>query len=209
MPDNEELVRTAQRHGLLSERVMNAMRSVDRAWFVPDGTPPAETYSDRPIQIGSGQTTSQPSLVAAMVDALRLSANATVLEVGTGLGYQSALLSHLAERVVSIELHASLVSQAVSRLGKAGIVNVTVHRANAWEELPDPGPFDGIVVSAAADGVPTPLERALAEGGRMVIPLGPGGNEIVTVYEKRGARLSRVRNLTGARFVPLCYDDRS
>ena len=209
MLDNEDLVRTAQRHGLLSERVIEAMRAVDRAWFVPDGTPPVEIYADRPIQIGSGQTTSQPSLIAAMIDALGLSARATVLEVGTGLGYQTALLSRLASRVVSIELHSSLVWQAFERLSRAGIENVTVHCANAWKSLPDPGPYEGIVVSAAADSIPGPLSRSLSEGGRMVIPLGPGGNEIVTVYEKRAGRLSRIQKLTGARFVPLCHDNGS
>ncbi len=208
MHDNEQLVRTAQRHGLLSDRVINAMRAVDRAWFVPDGLPPAEIYDDRPIQIGAGQTTSQPSLVAAMVDALQISGRDTVLEVGAGLGYQTALLSHLAARVVSIELHSSLVSQAVSRLKRAGIENVAVYQANAWNSLPEPGPFAGIVVSAAADSVPEPLSQSLAEEGRMVIPLGPGGSEIVMIYEKHGGMLRKVRKLTGARFVPLSHDDK-
>lgn len=206
MEDNERLVRAAQQHGVLPSTILEAMRTVDRRWFVPPDTPPADIYHDKPVGIGSGQTTSQPSLVAAMVHALGLTPQSVALEVGTGYGYQTALMAALCKVVVSIERIRSLSGHAARNLGASGIENVRLVVGDAWSELPEGGPFDAIVVSAAADTVPSTLERGLGEGGRMVIPIGPGGSEVVKVFEKRGGVLSEVWNITGARFVPLRRD---
>lgn len=206
MVDNERLVRAAQYHGTLPSSILEAMRSVDRRHFVPEGTPPADIYDDKPVGIGSGQTTSQPSLVAAMVHALHLTPQSVALEVGTGYGYQTALMAILCRFVVSIERIRSLSERAAHNLRAAGFENIRLVVGDAWSELPEGGPFDGIVVSAAADTVPETLEHGIAEGGRMVIPIGPGGSEIVKVFEKREGVLREVWNITGARFVPLRHD---
>ena len=206
MPDNESLVRAAQRHGTLPPRILHAMRAIDRRLFVPSGTPPAEIYDDRPVGIGSGQTTSQPSLVAAMIAAVDPRPDQTVLEIGTGFGYQTALLAQLCAHVVSIDRISSLSKQAARNLEAAGVENTTLLVGNAWDGVENYEPFGAIVVSAAADEIPQKLIPQLAEEGRMVIPIGPGGNEIVEVFEKRAGKLKLLRRLTGARFVPLRRD---
>ncbi len=206
MPDNESLVRAAQRHGTLPPRILHSMRAIDRRLFVPSGTPPAEIYDDRPVGIGSGQTTSQPSLVAAMIAAVDPRPDDTVLEIGTGFGYQTALLAQLCAHVVTIDRIASLSKQAARNLEAAGVENTTLLVGNAWDGVENHEPFGAIVVSAAADEIPQKLIPQLAEEGRMVIPIGPGGNEIVEVFEKRAGKLKLLRRLTGARFVPLRRD---
>ena len=202
MPKSQEgLARLVEKDGA-SARVVAAFRSVARADFVPADAR-AQAYGDRPVALPERQTTSQPSLIARMIDALDLGPDDRVLEVGTGFGFQTALLSKVAGQVFSIERHNDLAELARENLAKAGIDSVTVEVGDGWRGLPDHAPFDGIVVSAAASALPPALDQQLAEGGRMVIPLaGPRGDEVVLFKKQRG-RLQRVRLITPARFVPL------
>lgn len=197
----EELAQLVERDGA-SPEVVEAFRSVAREDFVPDRGR-REAYLDRPVALPEHQTTSQPSLIGRMIDALELGPEDRVLEVGTGYGFQTALLSKLAGEVHSIERHEDLAETARSNLARSGIDSVHVEVGDGWQGLPEHAPFDAIVVSAAAVGVPPALIDQLAEGGRMVIPLaGPREDEVV-LFEKRGGRLQRVRLITPARFVPL------
>jgi protein-L-isoaspartate(D-aspartate) O-methyltransferase len=200
--DPSDLVRIARRSGVRDERVLAALGEVRRDLFVPEGDVGA-AYADRPVRIPRGQTTSQPSLIAMMIEALELTGDERVLEVGTGYGYQTALLSHLAGEVWSIERHASLAEAARTNLDRAGIGNVHVVVGDGHEGLPDAAPFDGIVLSAATPEVPATLVDQLAEGGLLVVPIGPGGAEEVTVHRRTTDGLERVRRLTRARFVPM------
>lgn len=197
----EELAQLVEKDGA-SPEVVEAFRSVAREDFVP-ARGRREAYLDRPVAIPEHQTTSQPSLIARMIDALDLDASDRVLEVGTGYGFQTALLSKLAGEVFSIERYEDLAEVAQSNLSAAGIESPHVEVGDGWQGLSSQAPFDAIVVSAAAVRVPPALVDQLAEGGRMVIPLaGPREDEVV-LFVKRGGRLQRVRLMTPARFVPL------
>ena len=159
--------------------------------------------SDEPIPIGHEQVTTQPSLVARMVEALELSGDERVLEIGTGLGYQAAILGRLSGVVYSVERLRDLAARARDNLGAAGLENVVVVAGDGTLGLPGHAPYDAIVVAAAAPVVPPALVDQLAEGGRLVQPMGPGGNEMVMKFRKRGGRLVREADVVGARFVPL------
>ena len=197
----QELAQLVEKDGA-SPGVVEAFRSVAREDFVPDRGR-REAYLDRPVAIPEHQTTSQPSLIARMIDALELSPEDRVLEVGTGYGFQTALLSKLAGEVYSVERHEDLAEMARSNLLRAGIDSVLVEVGDGWLGLTEHAPFDAIVVSAAAAGIPPALVDQLAETGRMVIPLaGPRDDEVV-LFERRGGSLQRVRLITPARFVPL------
>lgn len=198
-----EIIRAA---GIRTERLSEAVERVDRADFVPPGLSPRATYQDAPVSIGEGQTTSQPSLVAQMVDALELEPAGTALEIGTGFGYQTALLASICAKVVSIERSANLARQAHTNLAAAGFDNVRVITGDGTRGAPEEAPFDGIVVSAATPEVPPALVEQLADGGRMVIPIGPGGREQIFIYEKRNGQLQGVERMTLAAFVPLVPD---
>jgi protein-L-isoaspartate(D-aspartate) O-methyltransferase len=168
--------------------------------------PPAAAelaYLDQPIQIPHGQVTTQPSLVARMVEALGLTGTERVLEVGTGLGFQAAILALLADEVVSVERFADLAEQARRNLRAAGLGRVTVVVGDGTLGVPEHAPYQAIVVAAAAPRVPAPLVEQLAPGGRLVHPLGPGGQELVTAFHKEADRLVADARLTGAYFVPL------
>lgn len=202
MPRSKEgLARLISREGL-SPRVAEAFRVVDRARFVPEGSR-SEAYLDRPIAIPERQTTSQPSLIARMIDVARIGPEDRVLEIGTGLGFQTALLSKLAREVVSIDRFASLVIQARANLEAAGVSNATVMVGDGWKGAPEHGPYDAIVVSAAASEVPGALAEQLVEGGRLVIPVQTAVGDEVVLFVKRGDELVRERLVTPARFVPL------
>lgn len=200
--DPETLVRATARFGVKDDRVLDAVRQVDRRDFVPEGSE-HRAYRDRPIPIPNRQTTSQPSLVAAMVDALELADTDRALEIGTGLGYQAALLSRLAAAVWTVERFEDLAGAARINLEEAGYDNVTVVHGDGTRGLPEHAPYHGIVVAAAFPDVPEPLAQQLAEGGRLVQPLGPGGMEKVEVFTKEDGDLVRLRTLTGASFVRL------
>lgn len=198
----EDLIGALRAEGIRDERVYEAFRRVRREDFVPPEARP-QAYVDEPIRIARGQVTSQPSLVARMVEALELGGDERVLEVGTGLGFQTALLARLAREVYSIERFPELAAQALGNLRSAWIEGVTVVVGDGTLGVPEHAPFDAIVVSAAAPKVPRALADQLAEGGRLVQPIGPGGAEVVTLYRKREGRLVKDAELTGAYFVRL------
>jgi protein-L-isoaspartate(D-aspartate) O-methyltransferase len=200
---HERLVKTIRQMGIRTERLYEAVGRIDRADFVPPGLSPRAAYQDAPVSIGEGQTTSQPSLVAQMVDALELEPSNSALEIGTGFGYQTALLASICARVVSIERSGDLARQAHTNIAAAGFDNVRVVTGDGTKGVPEEAPFDGIVVSAAAPEVPPALLEQLAEGGRMVIPIGPGGREEIIIYEKREGTVEAIERMTLAAFVPL------
>jgi protein-L-isoaspartate(D-aspartate) O-methyltransferase len=191
----EDLVRVLREEGIRDRGVLAAFRAVPRARFVPPEAT-GQAYLDEPIRIPQGQVTTQPSLIATMVAALALTGTQRVLEVGTGLGFQTAILARLARQVVSIERFADLAAQARANLATTGVAGVTV-------VVPEHAPYQAIVVTAAAPHVPGPLVEQLAPGGRLVHPVGPGGREQVTAFHKEGDRLLADAELVPARFVPL------
>ena len=188
--------------GVRDERVLAAIRAVPRAAFAPAEEGP-RAYEDAPLSIGRGQVTTQPSLVAAMVEALALSGEERVLEVGTGLGWQTALLATLAREVWSVERLDELADAARRNLAAEGVDNAHVVVGDGSEGLAEQAPFEAIVVAAAYSEVPPPLVEQLAPGGRLVQPLGSGGHEEVVLFEREPEGLARRRTLTGARFVRL------
>ena len=198
----EALVRVLRAEGIRDRRVLAAFRVVPRARFVPPEAA-GQAYLDVPVRIPHGQVTTQPSLIAAMVAALGLTGGERVLEVGTGLGFQTAILARLARRVVSVERFADLAAQARANLAAAGVDGVTVVVGDGTLGVPEHAPYQAIVVSAASPRVPGPLVAQLADGGRLVHPVGPGGHEEVTVFTKRADRLVADTRLVPARFVPL------
>lgn len=195
-------MRAARRHGVTDSRVLEALRSVPRASFVPEESRGDVSY-DFAIPIGQCQTTSQPSLIALMIEALHLREDDTVLEIGTGLGYEAALLAKLARRVFSVERIPELAEAARLNLRREGISNAEVVTGDGTLGLVDAAPFEAIVVAAAFFHVPAPLACQLAPGRRLVMPLGNGGGDLVTVFEREGDGLVERSVLCGARFVPL------
>lgn len=183
-------------------RVVDAFRHTDRVGFVPAEVR-SHAYRDRPVPLPEGQTTSQPSLIARMVEAARIGPDDRVLEIGTGFGFQTALLARLAAEVISVERFEALARGARANLARAGIANATVIVGDGWEGYPERAPFDAIVVSAAASEVPSSYAGQLHEGGRLVIPVARPGSDDVLLFRKTGAELARVALLTPARFVPL------
>jgi len=193
--------RQIRARGISSSRVLEAMMAVPRHEFVP-ASMRAEAYADKAISIGEGQTISQPYMVAAMTDALELTGNERVLEVGTGSGYQAAVLSLLAREVLSVESHPMLARAAQQRLERLGFTNVHVHTGDGSVGLAEAGPFDAILITAAAPEVPPLLGAQLREGGRLVAPIGSHvDQELVQVRKVNGELRSRA--LFGCRFVPL------
>jgi protein-L-isoaspartate(D-aspartate) O-methyltransferase len=198
----EDLVRVVRAEGVRDRRVLAAFRTVPRAGFVPPAAV-GQAYLDTPIRIPHGQVTTQPSLIATMVAALELRGSERVLEVGTGLGLQTAILARLARQVVSVERFADLAAQAQVNLAAAGVGGVTVVVGDGTLGVPEHAPYQAIVVAAAAPRVPGPLVAQLAGGGRLVHPVGPGGREDVTCFSKQAGRLVAEARLVPARFVPL------
>jgi protein-L-isoaspartate(D-aspartate) O-methyltransferase len=182
--------------------VLGAFAAVARERFVP-AKAADHAYLDEPIRIPHGQVTTQPSLVARMVEALDLTGGERVLEVGTGLGFQTAILAALAGQVVSVERFADLAERARANLEGAGVHGVTVVVGDGTLGVPEHAPYQAIVVAAASPEVPAPLVEQLADGGRLVHPVGPGGQEMVTAFRKRAGRLVAEARLTAAYFVPL------
>jgi protein-L-isoaspartate(D-aspartate) O-methyltransferase len=202
-PDGPELlVQACRSQGIDDERVLDAFRRVRREDFVPPEWV-GEAYRDRPIPIPHGQVTTQPTLVAHMVAALRLRGEERVLEIGTGLGFQTAILATVAARAFSIERFADLAARAERNLRNAGIENMKVAVGDGTLGLPADAPFDAIVVSAAAPRVPDPLIDQLADGGRIAHPVGFGGDDAVTTYRKDGDRLVPQAHVIPAHFVRL------
>lgn len=196
------LAERAAAHGVADERVLDAMRRVPRVAFVPAA---ARAVADRdaPVPIGHGQTTSQPTLIGFIVASLELAATDRVLEVGTGLGYQTALLASIAAHVWSIDRFADLVEAARGNLAAQDIANVTLRTGDGTRGWADAAPFDAIVVSAAYPDVPRPLRDQLAEGGRLIQPLGGTRADDLVRFRKVDGEVVPDRHLGAARFVPL------
>ena len=201
-PQREAMVEAQiRKRGIVSPRVLQAMLAVPRHEFVPAAFH-GEAYQDKPLPIGEGQTISQPFMVAAMSQALELTGGERVLEVGTGSGYQAAVLSLLAGEVFSIESHPALALAAQQRLERLGYSNVHVHTGDGSAGFPEGAPFDAILVAAAAPSIPAALTSQLREGGHLVIPVGTQENQELLLARKRtGAVESKV--LFDCRFVPL------
>ena len=197
----EMIERQLRRRGIMDAAVLAAMLAVPRHEFLPEELR-SRAYEDGPLPIGGGQTISQPYIVAAMTSALRLRPGDRVLEIGTGCGFQAAVLSHLAREVFTIELRPELASAASEQLARLGYHNVHVHCGDGTLGLPEFAPFDGILVAAAAPGVPEPLLAQLAEAGRLIIPVGDADNQELRLVEKHAGEFSS-KMLEGCRFVPL------
>lgn len=187
----------------LNEEVMRVMGEVPRHEFVPEDEQWA-AYYNRPLPIGYGQTISQPYIVALMTDLLAISKDAKVLEVGAGSGYQAAVLSLLVKEVHSIEIIPELARECRKRLARLGYSNITIHEGDGYYGLESEGPFDGIVVTAAASYIPPPLVVQLKPGGRMVIPVGhPFAVQYLMLIEKSEQGEVSMRQVLPVQFVPL------
>jgi protein-L-isoaspartate(D-aspartate) O-methyltransferase len=190
-----------RRRGLNDTAVLAAMDAVPRHDFVPPEFC-VRAYEDAPLPIGEGQTISQPYIVAAMTAALQLTGNERVLELGTGCGYQAAILARLSKEVFTIEYQPDLAAGAAARLERLSYANVHVHCGDGTRGLPDFAPFDAILVAAAAPAVPAPLLVQLAENGKMIIPVGNVENQELQLITRTGHSL-RTIVLEACRFVPL------
>jgi protein-L-isoaspartate(D-aspartate) O-methyltransferase len=186
--------------GIRSPAVITAMRRVPRHEFIPE-THGDMAYDDQPVPIGYGQTISQPAVVAYMTEALELKGTEKVLEVGTGSGYQAAVLAEIAPRVLSVEIIEPLGRQAAETLARLGYVNVTVRVGDGHRGWPEEAPFDAIVVTAAPEQVPQPLLDQLAVGGRLIVPVGKGSQNLVLIRRtKYGYERSELLRVL---FVPM------
>lgn len=197
----EMIEKQLRRRGIRDAAVLAAMAEVPRHEFVPQEVR-ARAYEDAPLPIGGGQTISQPYIVAAMTAALRLQKEDRVLEIGAGCGYQAALLSLLSKDVFAIERRPELASAASEKLARLGYANVHVHCGDGTLGLPEFAPFNAILVAAAAPAVPRPLLGQLAEGGRMILPIGDTENQELRLIEKQGNSFL-TSTMEGCRFVPL------
>lgn len=194
------VARQIEDRGIRSERVLEAMLAVPRHLFVPAEYVDA-SYTDEPLPIGEGQTISQPFMVAAMAEALLLKGSERVLEIGAGSGYQAAVLSLLTREVIAIEAQGTLASSARERLARLGYTNVIVEQGDGSQGWAGAAPYDAILVTAAAPAVPPPLVEQLAEGGRLVIPVGGAEHQELVRITKQGGFSQDF--LYDCRFVPL------
>lgn len=190
-----------ERRGIRNPRVLAAMRRVPRHWFVPPELR-ARAYEDGPLAIGLGQTISQPYMVGAMTTLLNLSGDETVLEIGTGSGYQAAILGELAREVHTIERHPELAERARRLLAEMGFHNVFVHTGDGTLGWPPAAPYQAILVTAAAPEIPRPLVEQLDEDGTLVIPVGGPDGQNLERWRKAGGRFRREKFFPVA-FVPL------
>jgi protein-L-isoaspartate(D-aspartate) O-methyltransferase len=187
--------------GVADPRVLAAFRSVPRELFVPPGLR-ASSYDDTPLPLACGQTISQPYIVAAMTEVLHLRGDETVLEIGTGSGYQTAILARLARHVYSAEVEPDLAATVHERLERLNITNVTLGIGNGLEIFREHAPFDAILSAAAPEKFPEELLEQLADGGRCVLPIGAHDFQYLWLVEKEGGHVVRKR-LEAVRFVPL------
>ena len=191
-----------RRRGIQDQRVLGAMLKVPRHEFVNQQSW-RDAYADHPVQIGEQQTTSQPYMIAAMIQAAQIKPEDRVLEIGAGSGYQTALLAELANQVFAVERYSSLADAAAKKLERLGYSNVKIIAGDGSLGLPEAAPFDAIVVSAAAPRVPPALTEQLARGGRLVIPVGNSTEQVVQLVQRDQDGNISVRTLEGCRFVPL------
>ena len=200
--DRTRMVKEQIEHrGLIDGRLLAAFRSVPRHLFIP-GEYRHYAYDDGPLPIGFGQTISQPYIVALMTSLLKLNGDEHILEIGTGSGYQTAILSQLARDVHTVEMIPALCARAEKLLMGLDYQNIHCHLADGSLGLPSAAPYDGILVTAAAPSVPQDLLVQLAEGGRLVLPVGGGGYQVLEIWWKENGALKH-RNDIGVAFVPL------
>ena len=205
--ERAELIRGIERREKVGPRVANAMLQVPRHAFIPEDQR-YRAYEDTPLTIGHGQTISQPTVVAMMTEALELQGDEVVLEVGTGSGYQAAVLAKLVKRVETIEIVEPLALTARTTLRELGYANVNVHVGDGYAGLPSLAPFDRIIITAAPPEVPPKLLEQLKRGGRMVLPVGPrfGVQDLLVIERLENGHL-REKNLGAVRFVPMVRGD--
>jgi protein-L-isoaspartate(D-aspartate) O-methyltransferase len=191
-----------ERRDIDDRATLDALRKVPRHLFVPEGVR-TSAYSDSPLPIGHGQTISQPYIVAFMTQIAEIDRESKVLEIGTGSGYQAAVAAELSDNVYSIEIVAPLAKRAATTLKEAGYERVQLRSGDGYHGWPEAAPFDVIIVTAAANTIPPPLVAQLAEGGRMIIPVGPqfGAQNLVLVTKRNGK--VRTRTLMPVQFVPF------
>jgi protein-L-isoaspartate(D-aspartate) O-methyltransferase len=197
----EMVARQLEPRRIRDERVLAAFREVPRHLFAP-GAGLREAYADHPLPIGEGQTISQPYMVALMTQCLGLTGEDKVLEIGTGSGYQAAILSRLAAEVYTVERVASLAERTGEIFRRLGYENISVRVGDGTLGWPEFAPYDAIIVTAGSPGVPPPLVEQLAEGGKLVIPAGSGYSQRLLVLERRGEKIIQ-RDEGGCVFVPL------
>ncbi|MWN31360.1 protein-L-isoaspartate(D-aspartate) O-methyltransferase [Gilliamella sp. Pra-s65] len=200
----QSLIKSLRQQGIKDERVLNAIASVPREHFVDEALS-HQAYDNRPLPIGSGQTISQPYIVAKMTELLRLEPHSKVLEIGTGSGYQTAVLAKLVENVCSVERIKSLQWNTKRRLKQLDIHNIATRHGDGWLGWPERGPFDGIIVTAAASEVPQRLLEQLADKGRLVIPVGEH-KQVLQLIERNGDSFV-AKNMGEVIFVPLVKGD--
>ena len=199
---NDMVRNQIEKRGITDPRVLAAMREVPRDLFVPQNLR-SKAYTDRPLPIGDGQTISQPYIVALMTEALSLTASSRVLEIGTGSGYQAAVLAAVAGDVYTIEIKAKLYEQAARTLQALQLDTVKTRLGDGYYGWSDQAPFDAIMVTAAVDHIPPPLLKQLKDGGRLVVPLGNPFSYQNLVLVTKHAEDYTVKQITGVLFVPL------
>lgn len=193
---------TIKNRGITDPAVLTAMRTVPRHRFVPEKLLPV-AYADRPLPIGEGQTISQPYVVALMTEILGLTKNQRVLEIGTGSGYQAAVLGEISDQIYTIEIKQKLYHQASNSLKLLGYDKIKTRHADGYFGWPEQAPFDAIMITAAIDHIPPPLIKQLKDGGRLTLPLGnPFSYQNLVLITKQGDDLI-VKQITGVLFVPM------
>ena len=202
LSQRQQMVQLLIQRGIKDQRVLDAFRKVPRHLFLDEALRP-QGYSDYPLPIGEKQTISQPYMVAIMTESLQLTGSESVLEVGTGSGYQAAILAELADMVFTIERIPALAKRARKVLDQLKYPNVVVRVGDGTEGWRDEAPFDAIIVTAAAPDAPDPLLKQLASGGRLVMPIGDENMQELMVYIKEGEDRYREENYGGCRFVKL------
>lgn len=200
----DQLVSILQNKGIKDPQLLEVIRSLPREYFLSEAMR-HQAYDNNALPIGAGQTISQPYIVARMTELLNLKPNSRVLEVGTGSGYQTAVLSKMVDHVYSIERIKSLQWDAKRRLKHLDIYNVSTKHGDGWQGWPSKGPFDAIIVTAAASHLPQPLVAQLAEGGVLVVPIGDEHQELIKIEKKAGECISTLVEVV--RFVPLIEGD--
>jgi len=200
-----QLVQTISRKGITDKRVLDAIGEVPRHFFF-DSAFIEQAYDDKPFPIGAGQTISQPYIVALMTETLNLEKDDKVLEIGTGSGYQAAILAEIVDSVYTIEIFEKLGKKASQLFDELGYDNIYTKIGDGYKGWPEHAPFDAIIVTAAPSDIPEPLKEQLAEGGRMIIPVGGDAVQELILLKKRNGKIKQ-QSVLPVRFVPMISDD--